>query len=203
MAGRDWRVSKRVSGGRGRPSRVQRVPSPLWLEYSMGPIQPPKGSPGHWSEVTSKMEVKFGPRCCCSGSKSGVPSRNFGFALSTWPYVAPSLMPSTLRGRHMLKRMAYTVAICCLAPTAANATVLATCGASSGQARWENPPTWIADGIKDGVFQFSATENGTIHLKFIDVTGALRDVEDRGGKVHTAFADSKLVNLDWSWCITT
>lgn len=80
-------------------------------------------------------------------------------------------------------------ALAAAALTPAKAEVLATCGASYGQARHEGEADWTADAITGGAFRFTLDAQGNPNVLFKDARGGVIDAAASGAEVYVAFAD--------------
>lgn len=76
-------------------------------------------------------------------------------------------------------------------PVSVHAKVIATCGASSGQAHFGQHGQWFPDGIRNGLFQFSLTPTNEIQMSYRDVTGVLQRIEDKADLVTTVSFNSE------------
>lgn len=90
-----------------------------------------------------------------------------------------------------IRLAAMAFAVCLVAASPAHAHVIATCGASYGQARYDGEAAWTADSVSTGTFTFLLDGKGNPNVLFKDVRGRVVDAAADGGKVHVTFAHSQ------------
>lgn len=83
---------------------------------------------------------------------------------------------------------ATAFAVCLVAESPAHADVIATCGASYGQARYDGEAGWTPDSITKGTFTFVMDGKGNPNVIFKDTRGSVVDAAADGGQVRITFA---------------
>lgn len=78
---------------------------------------------------------------------------------------------------------------------AANASILARCGASDGQAYYDGESRWGPDQISKGSFEFVADDKGNPNVYFIDATGGRTDSAADGAKLSFSFIHPELTEF--------
>lgn len=74
----------------------------------------------------------------------------------------------------------------------ASATVLAQCGASSGQAYYDGENVWGVDQISKGSLSFVADDKGNPNVYFRDASGGVTDSAADGAKLMFSFIHPNL-----------